>query len=121
MKTEAMNEFLKKIESLFLQNDNVDTNTIYSLLIGLGTKRERIHDFFPKWIERFRDRENIKVFHDVGWPAFCQFINEDLATVRFIKLYIPLVHYSNNAVLIFCFIYVVVLLIRWSKMPIRRV
>lgn len=50
-------------------------------------------DFFSRWIEDFKNKENIDVFCSNDWRYFCQFQNGNLVNKGFndyVKVYIPL-------------------------------
>ena len=55
---------------------NMDT-VYYHLTQGIvvRSKRKKINDFFPFFIEHFKNKNNIRVFNSPSWKYFCQFEN----------------------------------------------
>ena len=90
---ERIEEFLKLIR-IISKNDIITNNLVYANVTRLGTdvkKTIEIDNNFNKWINDFKDRENIKVFVDPECSYFCQFTNYtgNESYDKMIKMYIP--------------------------------
>ena len=87
-------EVFLKIIRFISNNDIITNNLVYANVISLGVdvkKSIEIDNNFNKWINDFKDRENIKVFVDPESSYFCQFTNYtgNEAYDKMIKMYIP--------------------------------
>lgn len=89
--------FLKYLSKIYLQNPEVNINykTIYYQLSTIGINNNiKVNSLFSRWINRFKDNPNIKVFVSENWKYFCQFKNNEYSksvTLNSpIKMYIPL-------------------------------
>lgn len=94
-----INQILKDLYiSVKDSNVTLTQGAVYHYLVGrTANNKQRINSsdnsMFNRWIDRFRNRENIKVFVDEEWDYFCQFTNDDKTingTLDYIKMYIPL-------------------------------
>lgn len=92
-----INEFLKYFARLYEQNHNlpIESDTIYSHLANYGLTQEEINDKdirfnFDKWIEFFRNKSNINVFHTDMQTRFLQFRNAKNLSAKCVKLYVSL-------------------------------
>ena len=114
MNKDKINEFLLFWKQIILENPELDfhdrnmVNTIYHHLIRIGVseedKNKLAEPFFDRWINYFKDKENIKVFVSPTWQYFCQFKNGNVDHLdNYIKLYIPIDynHLYKSAIEIF--------------------
>ena len=92
-----INEFLKYFARLYEQNPNlpIESDTIYSHLANYGLTQEEINDKdirfnFDKWIEFFRNKSNINVFHTDRQNRFLHFRNAKNLSAKCVKLYVSL-------------------------------
>ena len=95
-----MDSFLKKLSSIYKQNPNTEiyNKTIYHLLMVYDVDNKDLENndiqyYYQHWIARFKDKQNLKVFHDIRQKRFLQFRNDirkDHDNYKFIKLYINL-------------------------------
>ena len=105
------NKFKREIDKFidFIKNvikesnyQDISNDFVYHHLVRYGidpkARTFSIEDqFFDKWINRFKDNQNIDVYVDPNWSYFCQFVptnKSDYLKTRYaqnhIKLYIPL-------------------------------
>ncbi len=94
-----INDTLKYFAQIIKENPNLDISDangekyIYSLLVKTNVPKEEqytlISDIFAKWIDYYKDKENIKVFVDPNWSSFCQFTNNVGNGKTHIKIYVP--------------------------------
>lgn len=99
MKQNEVMAFLKEINYVFNNNENVTSKHIYSLLIYYQTERKEISHLFDNWINYYQNKDNISVFVDPNWNYFCQFVNAHETGCKMIKLYLPLKeNYLENGV-----------------------
>ena len=61
-RTEKIDDFLKLLSVVSKNGIEVDSNLVYSNLIALNSKRERVRDNFSLWQEKFYDCKNLNVF-----------------------------------------------------------
>ena len=74
-----MEKFIKHLEKIRIKiNQDLTTDTVYHCLtIGLINDKNRgnISNYFPIFIEYFKNKININVFNTHSWRYFCQFCN----------------------------------------------
>lgn len=107
---ERISEMNSILEDLYYSTSNMNmelTNkTVYSYLVrrnvsmnDLGKKINFVfysnqsnewENFFGRWIEKFKNVDNIDVFCSENWKYFCQFKNGQVTGLDFVKVYIPL-------------------------------
>lgn len=111
---EAIDDVLKDLFASVKDRDvDLTGNMVYEYLIKMNVnpderdrdlgreKQKRAHDngwfgyfltsdnFFGRWINRFRNTNNINVFWGADWTSFCRFENGNVSS-KCIKMYIPL-------------------------------
>lgn len=86
--------FLNGFSNLYKQNPNLEicSDTIYYNLSIYGLTEEEkncdINYMFPRWIEKFNDAKNLRVYRDKRQYAFLQFANYyDCNPCEMIKVY----------------------------------
>lgn len=90
-----INEFLKYFAKIYIQNPNLEiySDTIYSGLMNYGLTKEEIKnrsikDNFDKWINNFRNDQNLNVYHSERQTRFLQFFSKKYASINCTKLYV---------------------------------
>ena len=105
---EKIDDFLKLLSEVSKNGIEVDSKLVYSNLIALNSKRERVRDNFSLWQEKFYDCKNLNVFVAPNWKYFCQFksIPQNAYVYNCIKLYVPFdkEHISNSVTKLFSFV-----------------
>ena len=76
---EKIDKLLKEL-ALYYGDDTYKTSdSIYYFLTQYNISKEEkqfdVYGLFPKWIDYFKDKPNIKVFNSPHWQYFCQFVN----------------------------------------------
>jgi hypothetical protein len=93
-----MESFLRYFRDLYSNNPSLDIkdDTIYYTLTNYGITdsylNKDISDYFNKWINRFKNKRNIKVFWTDDQKNFLQFHNgfdyQNDSNIKFFKLYV---------------------------------
>lgn len=76
----SMENYLAFFRDIYQQNqiNAINCNSVYYYLIRDRETYQEIKPYHSKWIKKFRNIPNIKVFVDENWSYFCQFVNSDI-------------------------------------------
>lgn len=98
MRLQKIDVFLKYLSKIYFQNPEQEVHSVsfYSYLMNYGLNIENAGDrklsgLFDGWMDNFKDKNNIKVFHSERQRRFLQFhnISEDSHKISHIKMYVP--------------------------------
>lgn len=96
-----MNDFIIYLASLVKKDPrymfSFEEDKFYGELVRVGLSNEQkqfnVRRFYDKWIEKFKEKDNIKVFVSDSWSYWCQFTNGDEEEIKneksHIKMYVP--------------------------------
>ena len=88
-KVDRINNFLKLLLEIKKNGILVDSNLVYSNLVGLNTTNESIEDYFPHYMALFKGKNNLEIYTDNNF-FYLKSSDNKINIHDSIKIYIPL-------------------------------